>query len=152
MTEFSFLSVPMLLWSTHEHESLGGGRREDSLVVPFVSRVGTGVVPVAGSLMTDSERRKDQRSEQIFGWQYPPPGQDELTSNCFVSLQQSPPSDFLVTWEPSSCLPMFAWLKSNPNLVQKAPNTISLESNVLLDAIGYLKYTISQFPTCRRHT
>ena len=48
----------MLLWSTHEHESLGGGRREGSLVVPFVSRVGTGVVPVAGSLMTDSERTK----------------------------------------------------------------------------------------------
>ena len=44
----------MLLWSTDAYESLGGGRREDWLVVPFVSRVGTGIVPVAGSLMADS--------------------------------------------------------------------------------------------------
>ncbi len=42
----------MLLWSTDANESLGGGRREGLLAVPFVSR---GIVPVAGSLMADSE-------------------------------------------------------------------------------------------------
>lgn len=58
MTEFSFLSVPMLLWSTHATESRGGGRREGLLVVPFVSRVDTGISLVVGSLMIDSERTK----------------------------------------------------------------------------------------------
>ena len=47
----------MLLWSTHATESRGGGRRE-GLLVPFVSRVDTGISPVVGSLMIDSERTK----------------------------------------------------------------------------------------------
>jgi hypothetical protein len=82
MTEFSFLSVPMLLWSTHTDESLGWGRREDWFVVPFVSRVGTGVV---GSLMTDSERTKVV-NKYLAGGFLPP--EEEPTSNCFSRHHQ----------------------------------------------------------------
>lgn len=81
MTEFSFLSVPMLLWSTDANESLGGGRREGLLVVPFVSRVGAGIAPVAGSLMADSEKTKVVNKYLVGNFVH------KLTSDCLLSLQ-----------------------------------------------------------------
>jgi hypothetical protein len=56
MTEFIFLSVPMLLRSTVARENLGGGRRVCILAVPFVSRGGTDITSGAVSLISGSEK------------------------------------------------------------------------------------------------
>ena len=71
----------MLLWSTDANESLGGGRREGLFVVPFASRVSAGIVPVAGSLMADSEKI-NVVNKYLVGNLF-----HRLTSDCLVSLR-----------------------------------------------------------------
>ena len=94
MTEFSFLSVPILLRSMGANETLGGGRREDLLAVPFVSRVGTDVVSAAASLMFEAKGKVRTRpgGEQIFGrWLPPSPSEkDKFISAFLKSFQRSP--------------------------------------------------------------